>query len=128
MAGLTARRRYNKTPQRRKIPGVGAQTYRGTRVNCQITSAILESSPGNTVDITFNKPMVFTGILPGWTAGGGTVLSVAAASDDPTTATVTFSDPLTTPANILIPFEDPSYRDNTGGYLQSGTVVAHTSG
>jgi hypothetical protein len=112
--------RYNKTPARRKIPGVGAETYRGTRVN--ITAGILTDlvTPTSVV-VTFSKPVIYSGILPGWTSGGDTVTIVT--QIDALNYTVTFSGAIGAAADVLIPFEDPAFRDSSGGYLQPGTIV-----
>lgn len=120
MPGFTkSLRRYNKTPARRKIPGVGAETYRGTRVNFTATILTDLITP-TSVLVTFSKPFIYSGILPGWTSGGDTVSSVV--PNNATTAVVTFTGAIAAAADVTIPFEDPSFRDNSGGYLQPGVI------
>jgi len=120
MPGFTRHQtRYNKTPARRKIPGVGAETYRGTRVN--ITATILaDLITPTSVLVTFSKPVVYTGILPDWTFGADTVNAVA--QNTATTFTVTFTAPIAAADVIVIPFEDPAFRDNSGGYLSPASI------
>lgn len=116
MAGLTARRRYNKTPQRRKIPGVGAQVQRGHRtpiniVSCEGTLAV--------VTVVFDQPVVLHG-LPGWTDNGGETV-IAAEMTDAVTCQMTFSATAVTP--LTIPFEDPGIRNSVGGYVRPASQV-----
>lgn len=116
MAGLTARRRYNKTPQRRKIPGVGAQTQRGHRTPINIVSA---DGTLAVLTIVFDQPVILNG-LPGWLGAGGEHV-ISAVMTDPVTCEMTFSATVTSP--VVIPFEDPAIRNNVGGYVRdSGTT------
>lgn len=116
MAGFTARRRYNKTPQRRKIPGVGAQTYRGVRTPIGIVSG---DATGDVATVVFDQPVILKG-LPGWTdVNGDTVVS--AVMTDPVTCEMTFSGAAGTP--LTIPFEDPGIRNSVGGYVRPASLV-----
>lgn len=119
MAGLTARRRYNKTPQRRKIPGVGAQTFRGSRTPIGVVSI---SEAMSVVTVTFDQPVQLGPVLPGWTAtaGAATVVSVAQFGVAGNVFKVTFSEAPT--GEIDIPFEDPGFRNSAGGYVRDSSI------
>jgi hypothetical protein len=116
MAGTTARRRYNKTPQRRKIPGVGAQTQRGHRTPINIVSA---EGVAEVVTVVFDQPVVLHG-LPGWT-GANDAAVVSAEMTDAVTCVMTFATTPTTP--LTIPFEDPGIRNSVGGYVRPASQV-----
>jgi hypothetical protein len=115
---MKIRRRYNKTPSRRRIPGTGAQTYRGTRTPINVINfAVLLAVE----TVTFDGPTQYSGILPGWVdANGETVSAVEVIS--PTVVKLTFTDEPTLP--ITIPFEDPAFRNAAGGYVRTVTLPA----
>lgn len=120
MPGFTRKiSRYNKNPARRKVPGVGGETYRGTRVN--FTAVFDGAALSADVTVTFSKPVIYGGILPGWTGGGAqTVTGVTQTSA--TVWVVQFSAAMGAGVPLTVPFEDPSFRDSSGGYLQPGTT------
>lgn len=113
---LKTPRRYNKTPSRRKVQGVGAQTLRGRRTPIKPTFGI----PSTThVQVTFDQPVIYTGILPGWVGPTGqTVVSLVI--DDPLNVTLAFSSAVAGGTDVTIPFEDPAFRNNAGGYVLAG--------
>lgn len=115
-------RRYNKNPARRKVPGVGAENRIGTRTPVVIGSANPLTAPNVIVEVQFDEPCFYTGILPAWTGPAGqTVVSVTVI--DALNIRVTFSATLTTADEITIPFEDPSVRNQSGGYVRNASVV-----
>lgn len=110
------RKHYNKTPMRRKIPGVGAETYRGTRTPIGIVGA---DGVAEVVTVQFDQPVILKG-LPGWTDNGSETV-IAAVATGPDTIELTFSGSATTP--LTIPFEDPGIRNSAGGYVRPASQV-----
>ena len=115
-------RRYNKNPQRRKVPGTGAENRLARRTPINITVA--EAGVGSAMlDVEFDGPWIYTGILPAWTATGGlTVLSAAVVGTN--IFRVTWSANIVATNVITIPFEDPSIRNSAGGYVRTPTFEA----
>ena len=113
---MKTRKRYNKTPQRRKVPGIGAQTDRGNRTPIGIISSTADTAE---LTVVFDQPVVLKG-LPGW-VGAGSETVIAAEMTDPVTCVMTFSAPVTAP--VAIPFEDPGIRNNVGGYVRVSEVT-----
>lgn len=110
------KRSYNKTPSRRRVPGVGAQTQLTRRTPIGINSFTHTTDTGT---VTFDQPVILTG-LPGWTdAASHTVVSAVMTS--PTVMTIVFSGTITTP--VSIPFEDPAVRNSAGGYVRPASQV-----
>jgi len=113
------KRRYNTTPQRRaqipRAPGSQAERVRHSPI---VPTFGAHSTV--TLPVTFPEPIVYSGILPGYTdSAAHTVTAVSVTS--PTTATLTFSGTVTTP--VTIPFEDRAFRNMSGGYVQPGTYA-----
>lgn len=113
---MKTRKRYNKTPARRKIPGVGAETHRTVRTPINIVSC---EGTAEVVTVVFDQPVVLSG-LPGWTDNGGETV-IAAEMTDATTCEMTFSATAVTP--LTIPFEDPGIRNSAGGYVRPASQV-----
>ena len=110
------RRHYNKTPSRRKVPGVGAENERGRRTPIGIVSA---SHALGVLTVTFDQPVILKG-LPGWTDNGGHVIT-AAVMTSATVGSFTFDGTVATP--LTIPFEDPGIRNSAGGYVRPASQV-----
>lgn len=116
-------RRYNKNPQRRKVPGVGAENMLARRTPIGVDSVIFGGSPGSTCDVTFDGPAFWTGILPAWEGPTGqTVTGVSVVGGS--VLRFSWSASITTADEITIPFEDPSVRNTAGGYVRPPVVVA----
>lgn len=109
-------RRYNKNPQRRKIPGVGAEATRPRRT--PIIPTIPPRATSAVVIVTFNVPVIVKG-LPGWT-GPTAQHVISVVQNSPTQLTLTFSASIITETLITIPFEDPAIRHMAGGFVQPG--------
>lgn len=115
---MASQKRYPNTAARSKtIAGVGAANRIGTRTplvptfGAHVTSAIT---------ITFNQPVVLKG-LPNYS--NGTITLTAATRPTPTTVVLTFNNTLAATVPLTIPFEDPSIRNMSGGYVQSGAYT-----
>ena len=116
------RKHYNKTPSRRKVPGTGAQTIRVRRTPIEIVSLTHNAIVTTHTAVVFDQPVIYTGILPGWTKGGTTVIGVI--QIDAVTFTLTWSALIVATDVIDIPFEDPAFRNNAGGYVHTSSVEA----
>lgn len=110
---MKIRRRYNKTPSRRRIPGTGAETYRGSRTPIHIVS-IQITPPGYVV--IFDQPVILKGI-PQYAESGGD-LPTAAELTGGVTLALTYPAPPVDP--MTVPFEDPGVRNGAGGYVTEG--------
>ena len=114
-------RRYNKNPQRRKIPGVGAENLRGSRTPITIESAV---RTGNFLDLTFNQPIILKGV-PQYENDNDNTLPLSATVSDPANTIVRLVyTGATTGQNFIVPFEDPAIRNNAGGYVTQQTLTA----
>ncbi len=109
-------RRYNLTPQRRKIPGVGAEATRPRRTPILVNSFSHSTITGT---VTFNQAVVLSGI-PNWPDNSGH-LPISAVMASPTVMTVVYDGSIATP--VTIPFEDPAIRNNAGGFVRPGSQV-----
>jgi hypothetical protein len=117
------RKRYNKTPSRRKIPGVGAETYRGTRTPISLVLQASEPPDLHTLAI-FDQPVIYADILPLWDAGSGRT-PTAVSRVSPTEFDITWAAgaAITDGFTIEIPFEDPSFRNQAAGYVRIPVVT-----
>ena len=113
---MKTRKRYNKTPQRRKIPGVGAETERTRRTPINIDSAVGALA---VLTVVFDQPVVLKG-LPGW-VGAGSEVVISAVMLDAVTCEMTFGATVTSP--VSIPFEDPGIRNTAGGYVRASEAT-----
>jgi hypothetical protein len=114
---ITRRPRYKNRAQRRTVhAAIGTDNARPMRAQLVPT---LSAHSGSTLPITFPIPFVYAGILPAYTAGATHVTGVTVTS--PTTVTLTFSGTPTTP--LIVPFQDPAFRDLSGGYVQPGSYA-----
>jgi hypothetical protein len=108
--------RYNKNPARRKIPGVGGETYRGARTPISVSDATVTTTQ---VDVTFDQPVILKGV-PGWTSTSGVIVSATSLS--PTIVRTVWT--LTQAATLIsCPFEDPGIRNSAGGYIRNATII-----
>jgi len=123
MPGFTrVNRRYNKNPSRRKIAGVGGETFRGRRTQIAVVSITHNAIITTHTVVVFDQPVQYTGNLPLWTKGATTVIGVTQV--DAVTWSFTWSALIVATDEIVIPFEDPSFRNNNAGYVLAGTVEA----
>jgi len=115
-------RRYNLNPPRRKIPGVGSENQRGSRTPI---SFAFEVSTVNLIAF-FDQPVIFSGILPRWSTGiaGADVVSVT--RNSAISYTIVYDVSIALADSVLVPFEDPSFRNANGGYVNAGTVLVST--
>jgi len=112
-----SKKRYANTAARRKtIAGVGAANERGRR-----TPIIPEitGDASTSLTITFDQSVILKGFphvtdesTPSITVNGATQTA-------PNEVVLTFN--AAPSAAIAWPFEDPSIRNNVGGYVQPGT-------
>ena len=114
------RKHYNKSPMRRKVPGVGAETYRGTRTPITFTWAT-DALPTDAI-VTFDQAVVAKGTLPAWSINSVGVTLLSATMETATTARLHFSGSIATASLITVPFEDPTFRNSAGGYVNAGLV------
>lgn len=123
MPGFTrVNRRYNKNPSRRKIAGVGGETFRGRRTQIGVVSITHNAIITTHTEVVFDQPVQYTGVLPGWTKGATTVLAVT--QTDAVTWTFTWSALIVATDIIVVPFEDPSFRNMNAGYVAQGSYEA----
>lgn len=118
---MKIRRRYNKTPSRRKVPGVGADNQLARRTPAIPTFGILS---GGVVPVTFDVPVTFTGDALNWLADNNAT-GVVVTEVSPTSWTISFAG-LSPATEVAIPFESPMFRTMAGGYVQPGTYVFDT--
>jgi hypothetical protein len=111
-------RRYNKNPSRRKIPGVGAQTYRGQRTEIQVVAVTVNSSAAL---VEFNQPVILKGV-PQVARQGGVLPDTASINSTNTIVELQYPG-VTTPTDVNFPFEDPGIRNNVGGYVRPGQYL-----
>lgn len=124
MPGFTrAVRRYNKNPSRRKVAGVGGETYRGRRT--PIVPVTVGPHSTSDVPIVFNGPCF---LVAGYTPGlhVGSFACTGATQTSPTIITFHFGGLGPWTGDVTIPFEDPSVRNLAGGYMQPGVYVQET--
>ena len=110
------RKHYNKSPMRRKIPGVGAETLRGRRTEILPT---LVGIVGNVVTVTFDQAVIVSmpsGVLDD---DGNTPLSFT----QPAPNQVAWTFAATPQDTIEFPFEEPSVRNTAGGYVRPGVYT-----
>jgi hypothetical protein len=110
---MKVRKRYNKTPSRRKIPGVGAQTTRAVRTPIDITF-ISYDAPSKTALFRVDQPFVLHGVPP-VTVDPGPGSPVSAVLAGGLDFTITFDADITG-MNIDWGFENPGVRNMAGGY------------
>jgi len=115
---FTKTRHYNKNPQRRKVPGIGAENELTRRQPPPVVSATPVAS---TLVIVFGVPVILRGI-PQWQSSAGGFPNAAAISAGNTTVTLSYTQPQAG-ADIEVPFEDPGIRTNSGGYVPPQTIT-----
>lgn len=108
-------RRYNKTPSRRRVQGVGAETVRPVRTPIVPTFG---ATALNHSDVQFGQPVTWNGELPPWPNDGPGVVS-ACVQLTPSSFRITW-DAAGAGDIVTIPFEDPTFRNMAGGYVQPG--------
>ena len=120
MAGFRQKRHYNKNPQRRKVPGVGAEAQLTRRT--PIVPETVGPNSSNAIAIVFDGPCSLNeGILPLLTCGA--FACNGASQTSPNTITFLFAGLGPFTGDVRIPFEDPSVRNQAGGYMQPGLYV-----
>ena len=110
-------KRYPNTAARRKtVSGVGAANRLGSRTPLL---PAFNTPVGTATTVTFDTPYIWNGELPLWTSDDNPVASVTPLT--PTTAKVVF---LGTPSgDVVVGFEDPSFRNMAGGYVPNCTYA-----
>lgn len=112
------KRHYNKNPQRRKVPGVGAETMLTRRQPPPIVSTTPVAS---TCVVVFGVPVILNGV-PRWSSSGGGMPTGATINAARDTVTLTYIAPQAG-ADIEVLFEDPAIRTNSGGYVPPQTIT-----
>ena len=82
-----------------------------------ITSA---SAAVAVVTITFNQPVSLSG-LPAYTTDLAGIEPLSAVLSSPTTLALTFSADVSTATALNIPYEEPSVRNVSGGFVATST-------
>jgi len=113
-------RHYNKNPQRRKIPGVGAEERRTRHRPLTITSITANIIDPTRPTVLFAEVPIVSGVVPGWTMGAETAIAVERVTD--TQWRVVFSGAIVATDEIVIPFEDLAFRNSAGGYVNQQTI------
>ena len=114
-------RRYNKNPQRRKIPGVGAENLRGSRTPITIDSATRTMS---FLDIVFTTPVILKGVPQYIDQTTGLPPDSAIMNSTDNTEIRLVYGSATTGHDFVVPFEDPAVRNSAAGYVTQQTLVA----
>lgn len=115
---LTQRRRYPNNAARRTQFGPASLSQGLGRTPIRVA---LATSPGaNQVDVTFDQPIILSGI-PQYVANGK--LPISAERTTPNMVVLVYVA-LGAFAQIDVPFEDPSVRNSAGGFVRSGVVLA----
>jgi hypothetical protein len=119
--GFRVRKNYNKGPSRRtqnSVPGARNQLQPPTPINATSIAAPV----GMTVQVNFDVPVVYSGILPQWNDSPETIHVTAVHMNSPLQAVLTYSG---SPDNITvnIPFQDPAFRSNSAGYVNAGPLM-----
>lgn len=109
-----SQKRYPNTAARRKtIAGLGAANLRGCRTPIAITDVADGSA---TTLVTFDQAVILNGI-PGWTDSSTPTIKVNSATQ-PAANQVELIWNAAPTVKINLPFEDPSIRNNVGGYVR----------
>jgi len=114
---LTRKKRYKNQTMRRSKIGPGTKAYAPPSTPVGITSL---THSGSTLLVVFTAPVTYTGNLPTWTNNSQHPIGVSVTS--PTTATVTFSGATAASATV-IGFQDDSFRNLSGGYVNAGSYT-----
>lgn len=115
-------RKYNKNIARRKeATGTGSANELTPRTPIIPTFG----KPSTThITVTFDGPVTFSG-TPGYVDNAATPHVVSAAGlTAPNVATITLNGNAST--TLTVPFQDPAFRNNVGGYVQPGTYTFPT--
>ncbi len=111
-------RKYNLSPSRRTIGRGGAANQIAQPTQIVPTSFVHSSS---TLVVTFPQAVIYSGTLPLWTNNSQHVIGVTQTTA--TVFTLTFSG-ATAAGAVLIPFQDPAFRSDSGGFVQAGSYTA----
>ena len=84
----------------------------------RITSATIAA---NTATVTFDQPVVITGV-PQYTTAEDGAAPTGATLTSPTTLQVTWASVVGEPVSMYIPFEDPAIRNRVGGFVADSVV------
>lgn len=111
---MTQKRYPNSAARRKTIAGLGAANMRGCRTPITVTDVADGSA---TTLVTFDQAVSLTGI-PGWTDASTPTIKVNSATQTaPDEVEMIWNAAPTVKINI--PFEDPSIRNNVGGYVRN---------
>lgn len=114
-----SQKRYANTAARRKtISGVGAANERGRRT--PIIPTTFEDGSA-TVLVTFDQAVTLKGFPRVTDLSSPSITVNAATQPAPNQVELVFNAAPT--VAVAWPFEDPSIRNNVGGYVQSGTYT-----
>jgi hypothetical protein len=112
-------RRYNKNPQRRKVPGTGAENKLASRTPIQLLSAAADV-PTNSVELGFDQNVFIADpqAFAQWVGmEGRTITDVTQVNGS--TYNITFSTSVAVGVVLGIPFESPAVRNAAGGYIRT---------
>lgn len=116
-------RRYNLTPSRRKITGIGSEAQRTRRTPITLKHVI--AAGGTSVTVQTNEECFLTGYFdkPGWIINDTIVVSSAVQTGSKA-FTLTMSGAVVATDVLVVPFEDAMLRNQAGGYVRDlGWVV-----
>ena len=111
------KRHYNKNPQRRKVPGVGAETMLTRRQPPPIVSTTPVAS---TCVVVFAVPVILNGV-PRWSSSA--VDADRCHHQREPRHCHTYVHCPASGADIEVLFEDPAIRTNSGGYVPPQTIT-----
>jgi hypothetical protein len=100
---------------------VGGEAQLARRTPIGIVIAV-NATPN--VTVTFDQPVIYSGILPGWTTFDDAQTCDLVTRTSDTVWVLHFTGLVVLPINI--PFEDPAFRNSGGGYVRDVTIPAET--
>ena len=116
---LTRKRRYkNLTMRRATRIGPGTKATPPPTSPVAVTSIVHSAS---ILTVTFAQPVIYSGVLPGWTNNAQHCIGVTETS--PTVWVLTMSG-ATAAGAVTVPYQDPAFRNNSGGWVNAGAITA----
>ena len=73
--------------------------------------------------VTFDQPVSLNGV-PAYTTDLVGVTAQSAAMTSPTTIAVTFSGPVAAAIELRVPYEEPTVRNGSGGFVSTSAIAA----
>ena len=86
-------------------------------VGISVTAAC---ASGSVVTVTFDQAVLLTGV-PAYTTDVALAEPVSAALTLPNVVAITFSASVAAATEVRIPYEEPSVRNSTGGFVSTST-------